>query len=145
MKPVGTFHDGIEIEIVRASLCNRRPCTVVNDFGRTHGGSCFQIIYSHALTATGDEISVYAITAQGIYGSLTYFMLGQFGNKVGLMSIMGTTYGYVGFPAPVINIKCVCLYKTRLSGCRQTEHDFSHRYYFSHTCILVIVSLGFYC
>ena len=57
---------------------------------------------------------------------------------VGAVNVMGAG-------APVINIKCVCLYKTRLSGCRQTEHDFSHRYYFSHTCILVIVSLGFYC
>ena len=52
---------------------------------------------------------------------------------------MGTTYGYIGFPAPVINIKSVCLYKTRLSGCGQTEHDFSHRYYFSHT-----YSFGYY-
>ena len=43
----------------------------------------------------------------------------------------------IGLTASIVYIKSICLYKTRLPRSGQTEHDFPHRYDFSHTYYFV--------
>ncbi len=112
VKPVGTFHNGIEIKICGSCFGNGRMSTVINDLARAHGCTCFEIINADTIAATGNKIGFYTVFAQCIYSRLTNFMFRKFGYEIGIVTIIGTTNRYIGFATSVNHIKYVRLYKS---------------------------------
>ena len=139
MEPVGTFHDGVEVEVGGVGLGNGRVCTVVDDLARTHGGTALKIVDAYAVAAAGDILRLYAVAAQGVDGRLADFVLRQFGYEVGFMTVVGAADGYVGFAAAVNDVETVGLDEAGITRCGESEHDFSESDNLCHGCIVFVV------
>ena len=99
VEPVGTLHDGVEVEVLRVGLGDGAVSAVVDDLRRAHRGSRLGIVESHAVAATGYEARVNAVATHGVDGYLAYLMLGQFCYEDGLMAIVGQGDSNVGLAA----------------------------------------------
>ena len=125
MEPIGTFHDGIEIEICGFSLGNGRVRTVVDDLAGTHGSACLQIVDTYTVAATCDEIGLHTIFAQSVHSRLADFVLRQLGYKIRIVSIVGTADSHVRLTATIYYIKRIGLNETSVSRSGQSQHDFT--------------------
>lgn len=76
VEPLGSFHDGIEVELAGVGLGDGRVGTVVDDLAGTHGGAGLGIVQSYAVAATHDITCVNTIATQGIDGNLSNFVGG---------------------------------------------------------------------
>ena len=63
--------------------------TVVDNLRRTHRSTCLCIVKTNTLTATGNEVGIYAITTKSVQGDLTNLVLWQLRYEVSIMTIVG--------------------------------------------------------
>ena len=125
VEPVGAFHDGIEIEISGFGFGDGRMRTVVDDLAGTHGSSSLQIVDTHTVAATCDEISLHTIFAQSVHSRLPDFVFRQLGHKIRIVSIVGTADSHVRLTATIYYIKRIGLNETSVSRSGQSQHDFT--------------------
>ena len=125
VEPVGALHDGVEVEILRIGLGDRRVRTVVDHLRRTHRSARFEVIDAHAITAAGYEIGLHAILAQRVHRRLADLMFRELRDEIGIVAIVGARNGYVGLAAAVDDVERIGLNETRIAGRRKTQHDFT--------------------
>ncbi len=77
------------------SLCDSAVSTVVDNLRWAHRSTCLCIVKTYAITTTGDELSIYAITTKSIYGNLTNLVLWQLRYEVSIMTIVSYAYSHV--------------------------------------------------
>ena len=111
VKPIGTLHDSIEIEIASIGFGYGRVCTVVNYFTWTHRRACFEIVNTYTVATTRNEIGFYTKFTKRVNSRLPYFVFGQFCYKIGIVTIVGTTYSNICFSATINYIKHIRLNK----------------------------------
>ena len=125
VEPVGALHDGVEVEILRIGLGDRRMRTVVDHLRGTHRGPGFEVVDTHAVAAAGDEIGPHAVFAQRIDRRLADLVLREFRDEVSLVAVVGARNGHVGLAAAIDDVKRIGLNEARVSGRRKTQHDFT--------------------
>ena len=133
VEPVGTFHNGVEIEIRGVCLGDGRTGTVVDNLRRAHRSACFAIVYTYAIASARHIARVNAVTTQGIDRGLAYLVFRQLAHKAGFMAIIGATDCHIGLAATPYNIKIIYLHKALASGRRKAKHYFTQCYYL-HCC-----------
>jgi hypothetical protein len=67
----GTFEDLIKIKFTDIHFGNRSAGAVVDHLRCAHGSACFQKVNTEAFTAAGNELRIYAITADMVDGRLS--------------------------------------------------------------------------
>ena len=125
VEPLGTLHDGVEIEIRSVGLGNRRMGTVVNHLRRTHRSTRLKVIDAHTVAAAGDEIGLHAVFAQRIHRRLADLVLRELRDEISLVAVVGARNGYVGLAAAINDVERIGLNETRIAGRRKTQHDFT--------------------
>ena len=125
VEPVGTLHDGVEVEIRGVGLGDGRVRTVVDHLRRTHRSSGFEVVDPDTVPAPGDEVGLHAVFAQRIDGRLSDLMLREFRHEVGVVAVVGTRDGHVGLAAAVDDVERIGLYETGVPRRRKTQHDLS--------------------
>ena len=112
MEPLSTLEDLVEVKLFRACLSDGRVCTVVDDLAGSHGGSRLSVVDAHALTATYDVACADTIAAHGVEGKLSDFVLREFGDKVGIVAVVGEADGHVGLTTSGDDTKVITLYES---------------------------------
>ena len=115
MKPVGSLHNPVKIEIHRIGFGNGGMRTIVNHLTGTHGNTGFQIIDADTVASPGNIICHHTIFAECIYSRLPYFMFRQLGYKISIMAIISAAHSYVSLTPTVHHIERVRLNKTSIS------------------------------
>ena len=100
--------------------------TVVNDLRRTHGCSCLSIVKTHTIATTGNEIGVHTKSTHGIHSYLTYLVLGQFADKVSVVTKVGTADGHIGLATTWDDAELISLHKSVISFWTEAKHKFAH-------------------
>ena len=123
VEPQSTLHNLVEVEIWSISLCDSAVSTVVDNLWWAHRSTSLSIVKTHAITATSDELSVYAITTESIYCNLTDFVLWQLRYEVSLMTIVSQAYSYVSLTTARDDAEWFTLNEAIVSLWRQTKHN----------------------
>ena len=115
VEPLCALHDFVEVEVLGVGLCYGTAGTVVDDFRRTHRGTCLEEVDTHTVSATCDIVGLHPKSTQRVDSALSYLMFGQFGNEVSLVPVVGCANCHVSLAAAINDIEKITLDESLLT------------------------------
>lgn len=109
---------------------------VVDHLARARHGSRFEEVDAEAFASVDDVVDAHAVTAQLAHAGLGDVVARQPRDEVDPLAVVGQRDGHVGFAAAESRVERAGLRKSEMIGCRQTQHDLSECYNFTHNAVV---------